>query len=87
MFTRAGGSIPKRTIEGVLEALTFVADRIWRLVQVQSSKPGTPLWTSSSTGAGSPAELIGKCYKQLAELNHLRSLGVLNESDYHMEES
>ena len=73
--------------EGVREALTFVADRISSLLlpsSSSSSTPGTPLRTSSSTGAaGSPAKLIDnhtKCYKQLAELNNLRSSGVLNES-------
>ena len=94
MFMRAGGSTPKRTKsdEGVREALTFVADRISSLLSPSSSSsstPGTPLRTSSSTGAaGSPAKLIDnrtKCYKQLAELNNLRSSGVLNESEYHTE--
>ena len=79
MFMRAGGSTPKRKSgQSVNEALAFVADQISSVLSP----------SSSSVGGGSPAKVIDnrtKCYKQLAELNNLRSSGVLDESEYHRE--
>ena len=85
MFMRAGGATPKRTKsdEGVREALTFISS----LLSPSSSSTASQT-SSSAAGAASPAKLIDnrtKCYKQLAELNNLRSTGVLNEAEYHIE--
>ncbi len=83
MFTRAGGTTPNRSRSdhGVAEALTRVANQIsGALTPVQAS--------NRNTLGASPAKLIenrSKCYKQLSELNNLRSAGVLTEDEYHSE--
>ncbi len=83
LFTRAGGTTPSpsKSDHGVAEALTRVANQISRaLTPVQAS--------NRNTLGASAAKLIenrSKCYKQLSELNNLRSAGVLTEDEYHSE--
>lgn len=80
MFTRAGGTTPTRrsSKDGVAEALTHVANQISGIL--------TPVPSGSRGTMGtSPAKLIenrSKCYKQLSELNGLRSAGVLTPQEY-----
>ena len=84
MFTRAGGTTPSRSRsdQGVAEALTRVANQISGcLTPVQASNRSPSLGTS-------PAKLIenrSKCYRQLTELNNLKSTGVLTEDEYQTE--
>ena len=77
MFVRAGGYLPKKRNNDVTEALTRVADRVSGMLS-----------PASSTISKSPARLIenrSKCYRQLSELNSLRSAGVLSDSEYKSE--
>ena len=83
MFSRAGGKEPKKKSE-VAEALGEVAKHISTafIGVLPSAKP------SSSSAVASPAKSIGnrsKCYKQLGDLNELRSSGVLTEEEYQSE--
>ena len=81
MFIRAGGGTPyrKNVQSPVAQLLTEAATAI---TSALSSKP-TPL--PSSGTSTSPAKLIesrSKLYKQLSELQNLRTTGILTESEY-----
>ena len=80
MFVRAGGSAPRKKSNNISDALTHVADRIAAVLSPSSSP--------KATVGRSPAKLIencSKCYKQLSELNNLRTAGVLSDSEYQLE--
>ncbi len=82
MFARAGGGTPSRkSNQGVAAALTGVANQLsGALSPVPTSNP--------STLGTSPAKIIenrSKCYKQLSELNNLKTTGVLTEEEYQVE--
>lgn len=60
--------------------ISSVADRIAAVLSPSSSP--------KATVGKSPAKLIenrSKCYKQLSELNNLRTAGVLSDSEYQLE--
>ena len=83
MFSRAGRltTSKRRADEGVFtEALTRVANKISGALSPVPASSSTP-----STTGNSPAKLIeyrSKCYRQLSELNNLKSSGVLTEEEY-----
>ena len=84
MFCRAGNTEnKKKSAEGTLtEALTVVADKISCALSPAAT---TPTRSAGSTNKPSPAKLIenrSKCYRQLSELNSLKSSGVLTEEEY-----
>ena len=75
MFLRAGGKQPKRKSE-VAEALTEVAKH------TSAAFSGAIPTNSTNTAGASPRKSIenrSKCYKQLSDLNDLRSNGVLHD--------
>ena len=80
MFVRAGGSAPRKKSNNISDALTHVVDSIAAVLSPSSSP--------KATVGKSPAKLIerrSKCYKQLSELNNLRTAGVLSDSEYQLE--
>ena len=84
MFLRAGGGTPnkkKQQATPVAQALTDAATAIASAL----SPRAVPVSSSVVSGVGtSPAKVIenrSKLYKQLAELQNLRSLGVLTEDE------
>ena len=83
MFSRAGGKEPPKKKSDVAEALGEVAKHV-----SAAFSGAIPSTRSSSGNKASPAKSIdnrSKCYKQLGELNALRSAGVLTEEEYQSE--
>lgn len=82
MFARAGGGTPYRKKSQQSPVAELLTEAATAISSALSPKP-----TSSPTsGLGtSPAKLIesrSKLYKQLSELQNLRSMGVLTEAEY-----
>ena len=75
MFVRAGGDQPKKKSEVAKHVSAAFSGAV-------------PSGRSASGTTASPAKSIdnrSKCYKQLGELNSLKSAGVLTEDEYQCE--
>ena len=84
MFARAGGSTPhrKNTQSPVAQLLTEAATAI------TSALSPKPIALPSSVTPTSPARLIeSRLYKQLADLQNLKTAGILTENEYFAEKA
>lgn len=82
MFCRAGGSTTeKKKHATIVETFTEVAKNLTSALSPATSSQSTGIRTS-------PARMIesrSRCYKQLSDLNTLKTSGVLSEEEYKKE--
>ena len=84
MFVRAGSSVPAKKKSDSSQMTDAVTQAAVAISSALSPHSDLPTCTSSGTGT-SPAKLIearSKCYKQLHDLNNLKTIGVLSICEY-----
>ena len=86
MFARAGGGTPSRKKTQQSTAVNLFTEAAAAFSSALS--PKTPVSLCSSGAGTSPARVIdsrSKLYKQLSDLQNLKSSGVLSEDEYLLE--
>lgn len=92
MFKKAGSSTPSAkkkqsdsTSPEMAQALTQAATQVSSAIVAAFTPRSVPSGPSTSQTGISPAKIIenrSKCYRQLTELQNLRSQGLLSDEDY-----
>ena len=88
MFAKAGkGPTKKKEQTSMSEALTQTALAISTVFSPRAPLPSSSSIQHLGTSPAKEIESRSKCYKQLNELNQLRSSGIITEDEYFEKES